>query len=84
MPDDDRSALRPATREELMDSLAFALRYRGRKRVHDPDTDTFMARVAAERLCEHLHASGFVVLKKPPLAAPDASRHMPSRLPLKE
>ena len=84
MADDDRDTLRPATREELTQSLAFALRWRGRKRVHDPESDTFMARAAAERLAEHLHVSGFVVMKRPPATSPDASRHMPSRLPLKD
>lgn len=68
--------LRPATQEEVMESLAYALRYRGRKRVRDVDSDSFMARIAAERLAEHLALSGFVVMKKPPAPAPDSSPHM--------
>ncbi len=57
--------LRPATQEELAQALAFALQFRGRKRVHH--ADNFMARIAAERLVEYLRLSGFVVMKRPPL-----------------
>ncbi len=57
--------LRPATLDEIIETLSFALRYDGRRRVHL--ADSFMARVAAERLAEHLRLSGFVVMKRPPL-----------------
>ncbi len=57
--------LRPATRDELTQSLSFALRFSGRKRVHDADET--MARITAERLVEHLERSGYVVMCKPPL-----------------
>jgi hypothetical protein len=60
--------LRPATAEEIEQTLAFALQFHGRKRVHHGDE--LMARITAERLVEHLERSGFVVMKKPPLAAP--------------
>ena len=33
----DTPNLRPATRDELTQSLSFALRFNGRKRVHDAD-----------------------------------------------
>jgi hypothetical protein len=66
--------LRPTTADEITQTLSFALRYRGRKRVHD--ADDVMARITAERLVRHLEASGFVVMKKPPGAAP-ATSHMP-------
>jgi hypothetical protein len=46
MPDDPR--LRPATSDEVADALAFALRYKGRKRVFD--ADRAMARITADRL----------------------------------
>jgi hypothetical protein len=59
--------MRPATPDEVVEALAFALRYRGRARTHD--ADGFMARAAAERLLEHLERSGFVLMRKP--AAPD-------------
>lgn len=57
--------LTPATREDLVTTLSFALRFNGRKRAHH--TDSFMARVAAEHLADHLHRSDFVVSKRPPL-----------------
>ena len=64
--------LRPATPEEIADSLAFSLRFEGRKRVHH--ADDMMARITAERLVRHLEASGFVLMKRPGAAAPSATR----------
>ncbi len=59
--------LRPAEPDDLKQALAFALRYRGRKRV---DTaGEAMAQITAERLVDHLARSGFVVMKKPPAPA---------------
>ena len=55
--------LRPATVDELSEALCYALRFRGRKRVHTGDE--FMARITAEQLVEHLKLCGFVVMKKP-------------------
>ncbi len=69
MAQDSSEELTPATGEELVHGLAFAMRYQGRKRVHDAEADSFMARVAAERLTDYLHLSGFVVMKKPPTPA---------------
>ncbi len=77
----DGDELRPATREELVEGLAFAMRHQGRKRVRDDHADSFMSRVAAERLTDYMDQSGFVVMKKPPAAAPSTTRHMP---PLKD
>jgi hypothetical protein len=72
MPDTDR--LRAATQDEIAQTLSFALRYEGRKRVHH--ADDVMARITADRLVRHLERSGFVVMKKP--AAPDpTTSHMP-------
>ena len=62
MSDADR--LTPADPKDIADTLAFALRRSGRKRMHD--ADEYMARMAAERLVEALERSGFVVMKKPP------------------
>jgi len=56
--------LSPATREEVISSLSFALRFAGRKRTHQ--SNDFMARIAAEHLADHLARSGFVVSKGPP------------------
>lgn len=72
MTDDDKHSLRPATAAEVEESLAFVLRYAGKKRVHT--ADEFMARITAERLVQHLKQSGFVLLKRPPAAAPSASK----------
>ena len=55
--------LSPATREEVISSLSFALRFDGRKRVHQ--SDDFMARIAAEHLADYLVRSGFVISKRP-------------------
>jgi len=58
MTDDDKRTLHPATAAELEDTLSFALRYAGRRRVHT--ADDVMARVTAERLVQHLERSGYV------------------------
>jgi hypothetical protein len=62
----DTPNLGPATRDELTQSLSFALRFNGRRRTHDADET--MAWITAERLVEHLERSGYVVMCKPPLA----------------
>ena len=54
---------RPASADEIVAALSFALQYEGRKRVHD--AADAMARVTAERLVRHLQQSGFVILKAP-------------------
>lgn len=57
------SNVSPATREELISTLSFALRFTGRKRTHH--ADDFMAHIAAEHLADHLARSGFIVSKRP-------------------
>jgi hypothetical protein len=74
----DEPSLRPATAAEIADSLSFALRYDGRRRVHH--ADDAMARITADRLVEHLGRCGFVLLKRPDAAAPSASHHSPKGL----
>ncbi len=64
---------RPATKEEIVETLSFALRYEGRKRVHH--ADSVMARITAERLAEHMRRSGLKVVVEPPAAAPTTSHH---------
>ena len=73
--DEDEAArdLKPASAAELEESLSFALRYAGRRRVHH--ADDVMARVTAERLVQHLQQSGFVVLKRSSATAPSSSQH---------
>ncbi len=63
--------LTPATREDLAQTLSYALRYsRAGKRVADRDIMT--ANAAAEHLVNALELSGYVVMKGPPLAAHSA------------
>ena len=50
--------------------IAFALRYRGKKRVHQ--ADEYMAQIAAERIVEHLERARFVVMRKPALGGHSA------------
>jgi len=67
--------LRPASPEEITDTLAFALRYEGRKHVHH--ADDMMARITADRLARHLERSGFVVMKAPARPAHSSTAHLP-------
>ena len=73
MSDEDKLNLHPASAQEIEESLSFALRFSGRKRVHH--ADDAMARITAERLVQHLERSGFVLMKRPPAAPPSTSRH---------
>lgn len=73
MSDDEKLNLRPASHEEIEQSLSFALRYEGRKRVRH--ADDAMARITAERLVQHLERSGYIILKKPDATAPSTSQH---------
>jgi len=59
-------ALSPAAPQEIAETIAFALRYSGRKRVND--ASEMMAAIVAKRLVEHLARSGFVVMKRPPIS----------------
>ena len=54
--------LTPADPADLAAALAFALRYQGRKRVHN--ADEIMAEIVAARLVDHLERAGFVVMKR--------------------
>ncbi|NPD66649.1 hypothetical protein HN018_21565 [Lichenicola cladoniae] len=73
MSDDDKLNLRLASHEEIEQSLSFALRFDGRKRVRH--ADDAMARITAERLVQHLERSGYVLMKRPGATAPSTSRH---------
>jgi len=59
--------LRPATRDELRDTLDHALRCGGSDNPRRYMSDA-MARIAADALVDHLERSGIVALSKP--AAP--------------
>jgi hypothetical protein len=69
----DDAPLCPASPEEIADSLAFALRFDGRKRV--THADTMMARITADRLVRHLREAGFVLMKQPLATAPTTREH---------
>jgi hypothetical protein len=62
VPDDEK--LRPADPSDIAGSIAFALLFSGRKRVHD--SDTYMAAIVADRIVRHLERARFVVMKRPP------------------
>ena len=53
----------PADPSDLADAIAYALRFHGRKRVHN--ADEIMAAIVARRLVEHLERAGFVLMKRP-------------------
>jgi hypothetical protein len=75
MPDEE---LRPATEEEIADTLSFALQFDGRKRARTGQD--MMARITADRLVAHLLRSGFVLMKRPPAAyhsTPPSQRSTP-------
>jgi hypothetical protein len=64
MPHEDEK-LTPADASDIADSVAFALRWSGKKRVHD--SDKLMAAIAAKHIVAHLDRCGFVVMKRPPI-----------------
>jgi hypothetical protein len=47
----------------LADAVPYALRFEGRKRVHN--AGEIMVEIVAKRLVEHLERAGFVVMKRP-------------------
>lgn len=55
--------------EDVRQALAFALRYRGRKRT-DSAAEA-MAEITAERLVEHLAQSGFIMMRRQTQYGPD-------------
>lgn len=73
MDDDEASGLRPATAQEIAETLSFGLLYEGRKRVHS--ADSILAVIVSERLVQHLLRSGYVLMRRREAAAPSTSRH---------
>ena len=59
------NALSPPRAKTVVDALVFALRFQGRKRVHN--ADELMPAIVAKRLIEHLERSGSIVMKRPPI-----------------
>ena len=62
----DDESLSLAKPEDVATTIAFALRYSGRKRVHD--AGEMMSAIVANRLVEHLRISGFVFMRRPPVS----------------
>jgi hypothetical protein len=81
MPDDEK--LTPADPRDIVTVLALGLTS-GRQLARSQAAET-MAKIVAERLVEHLSASGFVIMRKPivggsaPLQYPDGWPHTPKR-----
>ncbi|HZZ60368.1 MAG TPA: hypothetical protein VFE63_04230 [Roseiarcus sp.] len=59
----DADKLTPGDPSDLAAARAYALRYQGRKRIHN--ADEIMAEIVAKRLVELLERAGFVVMKRP-------------------
>jgi len=69
------SVLKPATREELVRSLAFALCHDGRKTYRT--ANELMAKITADHLAAFLDRSGYVVMKKPPIGGHSVNVMLP-------
>jgi len=67
------AALRPAEAADIAEALTHALRFDGRRRVHD--ADELMAGLVATRLVAHLARCGFVLMKRAAVAPHDTSHH---------
>jgi hypothetical protein len=64
MPDLEEK-LSPADPDDLAASIAFALKFEGRKRWHD--ADELMADIVAKRLIRYLERARYVVMQRPPI-----------------
>lgn len=71
--DGPSSDLHPADPREIADALMHALRFDGRRRVHD--ADELMAQLVAERLVAHLQRCGFRLMRADGAPLPDTSHH---------
>jgi hypothetical protein len=60
---DDAEKLTPADASDIAESVAFALLFSGKKRVHD--SDRMMASISAQHIVRHLEKCGFVLMKRP-------------------
>ncbi len=65
--------MRPATRDEVVQALAYGLRFEGRRRAHH--ADELMARIAAEKLADYLSRSNLIVMNGPVASAHSISTH---------
>jgi hypothetical protein len=74
MPDDEK--LTPADPDDLAASIAFALKFEGRKRWHD--ADALMADIVAKRLIRYLERARYIVMKRPPIGVSAPQNPPPS------
>jgi hypothetical protein len=77
MPDLEEK-LTPADASDIAESVAFALLFSGKKRIHD--SDRMMASISAQHIVRHLVRCGFVVMKRPPIGG-SAPRNPPPGWP---
>jgi hypothetical protein len=70
--------LTPADPSDIAGSIAFALLFSGKKRVHDSDRMT--ASIAAQRIVQHLEKCGYVLMKRPPIGG-SAPQNTPASWP---
>jgi hypothetical protein len=75
MPDLEEK-LTPADPSDIAGSIAFALLFSGRKRVHDSERMT--ASIAAQRIVRHLEKCGYVLMKRPPIGGSAPQNPPPS------
>jgi hypothetical protein len=76
MTDDDR--LTPADPSDIAGSIALALLFSGKKRIHDSDRLT--ASIAAKYIVRHLEKCGYVLMKRPPIGG-SAPQNTPAGWP---
>jgi len=67
----EQKQLRPATTQEIEETLSFALRFKGRKRADA--AGPLIAQIAAEHLRKSLEDAGFIIMKQPDGVAPSTS-----------
>jgi hypothetical protein len=77
MPD-DAEKLTPADASDIAESVAFALLFSGKKRVHDSGRMT--ASIAAQRIVRHLERCGYVLMRRP-LIGGSAPQNPPASWP---
>src|SRR5689334_18524265 len=65
LPVTDEPELTPATRDELLTALSYALRFDERGKAHRRASE-ITAQIVAETLVRYLELAGFVVMKRPP------------------
>jgi hypothetical protein len=59
----------PASRDELLTALSYALRFDERGKAHRQASE-LTAQIAAQTLAKYLELAGFVVMKRPPRKPP--------------